>query len=134
MMNKRIFHFVLMIGILSASAPAKADFIGAILYSIVDEMGQRAVRGLGSSRTPDEPQNETDNQRLSREMAEIQDFTSYVLKRYSEEQKNELFSEVYEQVAQAYSQYPEGDSRQHAMDTIEAAYAIPPNKPAAVTK
>ena len=123
-----------MIGILSVSVPAKADFIGLVLHSIVDEMGQRAVRGLGSSREPDEPQKETDNQRLSRESAEIQDFTSYVLKRHSEEQKNELFSEVYEQVAQVYSQHPEGDSRKHAMDMIEAAYAIPTNEPVAVTK
>lgn len=132
-MNKRIFLFILIFGTLSVSAPAKAEIIGTIVYAIVDEFAQRAVRGLGSSKTPDDLRKEIEAQRLSRERAEIQDFTSYVLRKHTEEQKNELYSVVYERVEQVYSRFPEGQSRMHELDLIETGYAIQPKKSASLS-
>lgn len=132
-MTKRIFLFILIFGTLSVSAPAKAEIIGTIVYAIVDEFAQRAVRGLGSSKSPDELKKEAEKERFSQERAEIQDFTSYVLRKHTEEQKNELYSVVYDRVDQVYSRYPEGQSRMHELDLIESSYAIQPKKSASLT-
>lgn len=132
-MTKRIFLFILIFGTLSVSAPAKAEIIGTIVYAIVDEFAQRAVRGLGSSKSPDELKKEAEKERFSQERAEIQDFTSYVLRKHTDEQKSELYSVVYERVEQVYSRYPEGPSRMHELDLIESVYAIQPKKSASLS-
>lgn len=112
---KKQFSLSLLVILLVASFPARADFLTTLMFDSGTKLAMYAVKGVVNTVKDAVVPKESPEERAAKEKADMDRAIDQVLAAYPEEQRAELRPKLVERMTLIYAQYKTAEARQEAI-------------------